>query len=96
MEDRREIDRDINRKLDDVLNIVTEIKTNNAVCEQRLGILEQTARSNKEAIKGNGHPGLESRTMLLEKQMASINWIGGALLLAVLGDLVTRILNIVK
>lgn len=86
MEDRR-------NKLDDILHAVDEIKTSIAVFTERIDGLERTAKENKESIKGNGKPGLETRTTLLEKQMNLVSWIGGALFLAILGDIMTRILN---
>lgn len=81
-------------RLDDILKAVGEIKTTIAVFTSDMNSLKATAKENKESIKGNGKPGLETRTTLLERQMGVINWIGGILLLAILGDIMTRILGI--
>ena len=92
MEERR-IGQD--KKLDEILSEVGEIKTSIAVFASEFSELKKTAKENKEAIKGNGKPGLESRTMLIERQVGTINWIGGALLLVVLGDVVARVMSLV-
>ena len=89
MEDRRVND----SKLDDILRAVGEIKTSIAVFAGQIESLQGTAKENKEAIKGNGKAGLETRTTLLEKQMNLISWIGGVLFLAIIGDIMTLILN---
>ena len=91
MEEKR---RESDTRIDDILRAVGEIKTSIAVFTSDMHSLKETAKENKEAIKGNGKPGLETRTTLLEKQMNVINWIGGVLLLAILGDIMTRILGI--
>lgn len=83
------------KKLDTIISELSDIKTSIAVYASEVAELKKTAKENKEAIKGNGKPGLESRTMLLEKQVGTVNWIGGALLLVVLGDLVTRLMTLV-
>ena len=91
MEDRR---RENDTRLDDILKAVGEIKTTIAVFTSDMNSLKATAKENKESIKGNGKPGLETRTILLEKQMSVVNWVGMVLLLAIIGDIMTRILGI--
>ena len=91
MEDKR---RENDIKLDEILKMVGEIKTTIAVFSSDLHSLKDTAKENKESIKGNGKPGLETRTTLLEKQMSVVNWVGMVLLLAIIGDIMTRILGI--
>ena len=91
MEEKR---RESDTKLDEILRMVGEIKTTIAVFSSDLHSLKETSKENKEAIKGNGKPGLETRTVLLEKQMGVVNWVGAVLLLAILGDIMTRILGI--
>lgn len=86
---------EIDAKLDAIIEAIGGIKTANAVFDRRVCSLEETARENKQAIKGNGKAGLETRTTLLEKQMATYNWISGALLLVVLGDLIARVLGLI-
>jgi hypothetical protein len=80
-------------KLDNILVIVNDIKTDIAVFVKRVDDLESTAKENKTAIKGNGKPGLESRMALVEVNLKTINWVGAAIVVAIIGDIMTRILK---
>ena len=91
MEEKR---RESDTKIDQILTAVNKIETSIAVFTGRVEHLELVAKENKEAIKGNGKPGLETRTVLLEKQMSVVSWVGAVLLLAIIGDIMTRILGL--
>lgn len=79
-------------KLDEIIDIVNVIKTDLAVFTKRMTDVECTSKENKESIKGNGKQGLESRTNMIERNLALINWMGAAMMLAVIADIMTRIL----
>lgn len=85
----------VDAKLDEILEIVRTIEKSAAVLGSRVDVIETTTKNSHEAIKGNGKAGLESRTMLLERQVAVINWIGGIIVIAIIGDIIARVLSLI-
>lgn len=77
--------------------------TNNEVIERidnlkesignRLDDIESLAKQNRDALKGNGKQGLETRVALVEDAIKRISWIGGLLMALLIGDIVTRVLS---
>lgn len=65
MEERR-VGQD--RKLDTIISELAEIKTSIAVYASDVAELKKTAKENKDAIKGNGKAGLETRMALTEER----------------------------
>lgn len=85
----------IYERLDEIVQLLNDMKAANAVCEERLKQVEDKTAKHHEAIKGNGKIGLEERAALMEAQLTQIRWIGGAMVLMVIGDIVTRLLSLV-
>jgi hypothetical protein len=80
-------------KLDGVMSIVEELRRYNAAHVERAAIIEKQVAAHTEFINGNGKPGAKSDLAAIKQDLARINWIGGALLLTVIGDVMTRILT---
>jgi hypothetical protein len=83
-------------RLDEIKQIVSDMRSEFSAFCVRVNRLEDIAKENKEAIKGNGKTGLEERASLVEAQLTQIRWIGGAIALMVVGDIVTRLLQVIK
>jgi hypothetical protein len=79
-------------KIDKILFLLSEIQATSATQGAELIRLATCAKENKEAIKGNGKTGLETRMALQEDNTKRVNVIGAFLLLAILGDVVSRVL----
>jgi hypothetical protein len=81
-----------NEKLDQVIELLGEIKTTQATQGAEIIRLAKCAQENKDAIKGNGKTGLEARMLIQEESTKRTNLVGTFLLLAILGDVMSRIL----
>jgi hypothetical protein len=46
--------------------------------------------THEHVLNGNGKPGLKTEVQLLNVNMARINWLGGAVLAALVADIVSR------
>ena len=79
-------------KLDQVLELLGEIKGTLLLHTTELVRLSTCAKENRESIKGNGKNGLETRMAIQEESSKRINVVGTFLLLAILGDVMSRIL----
>jgi uncharacterized protein HemY len=79
-------------KLDQVIELLGELKSTLLLHTTELVRLSKCAQENKEAIKGNGKNGLETRMAIQEESTKRANIVGTFLLLAILGDVMSRIL----
>ena len=99
----------LENKIDNILQTVIQIKTFYEAQEIRVSAVERIAKENKEALKGNGKLGLETKVALLEENSAPktefailkesvnrINWVGSFIILAILGDVISRVLQSVS
>ena len=91
-----ETDVNLEAKLDAIISGIAEIKSFHAAQEVRLAAVECQNTKNREAIDGNGKPGLKTEMAIMKDGMNRINWVSGALLLFLLGDMVSRVMALVS
>lgn len=80
------------KKLDEVLDAIHEIRQQEAARNEREASMKQSIAEHEQFINGNGKPGLKSEFAVVKQDISRINWIGGVLLVAVIGDIVARIM----
>ncbi len=84
---------EIDAKYEKILALLNDIATGNAKRDEQIkGLLEDVA-AHKLAIDGNGKPGLKTELEMLKQRIQAVYYIGGIILVAILGDAMTRILT---
>lgn len=82
-------------KIDSILTIVQEIKTQNAVQAEQIKTVQECQDEHKKDINGNGKPGLKRDMEKVKGNLILINWIGGIIAGAVIMDAITRLIALV-
>jgi hypothetical protein len=74
----------------DILNSMQQVEA--ARAEREKAIIEDLLKL-KNTVDGNGKPGIKMDVKLLQEQQSRINVIGGAITLAIIADVMSRILS---
>ena len=76
-----------------ILDIVTEIKVQNATRDAAIESIDSLAKKNYQCIEGNGKPGLKADIEKIQGSMKLISWVSGIVGTGIIIDVFTRIIK---
>ncbi len=91
--ERRNTDKEILSQIADMKALLEAMQRTEAARVEREAHLVDTVNKDHEIINGNGKPGLKTDVQLLKEGMGRINLAFGVFTAAVIGDIVTRLLQ---
>lgn len=78
----------ITTRLDDIITRLVDFEKREAARAH----IDDDVKKLKEAVQGNGKPGLKSEVQLIRDQLDRLNWAAGAVVMGIIADVLTRIL----
>ena len=76
----------------EILDIVTELKVQNATRDAAIKSIDELANRNYACIEGNGKQGLKADVEKIQASMKLVNWASGIVGTAIILDVLSRIL----
>lgn len=80
--------KDIKERVEKTFNTITEMQRQEAARVERELQMKNDVDNLKKTVNGNGIPGLKTDVQLLKEQMTRIYWLGGIVVVALVGNII--------